>query len=60
MELSKLTTEELDDIIKEVNVLRAPKMARLKLTGGAMSDGYVCACDDIISKLEEMKSKLNK
>ena len=53
-----MTTKDIDAIISEVTKLRAPKEARLKLTGGAMADGYVCACDDIIGRLNELKNEL--
>ena len=53
-----MKTNDIDQIIRIVQELRVPKEARLKLTGGAMADGYVCACDDIIGRLNELKNEL--
>ena len=53
-----MTIKDIDEIIRVVQELRIPKVARLKLTGGVMADGYVCACDDILARLKELKSEL--
>lgn len=53
-----MTTNDIDLIISEVNKLRSPKEAMLKITGGVMVDGYVSACDDIINRLNELKGEL--
>lgn len=48
---------KIDDIIKEVQGIRKPWAEKLNLTGGAMADGAVLACDEILKRLEELKKQ---
>ena len=58
MELSKMTTEELDDIIKEVEGIKKPWNESLQKYHGVMADGAVLACDEVLKMLREMKNRL--
>ena len=58
MELSKMTTEELDDIIKEVENIKKPWNESLQKYHGVMADGAVLACDEILKMLNGMKDRL--
>lgn len=53
-----MKTIDIDKIIKEVRDIRKPWNDTLEVTGGAMADGAVLACDEILEKLEEIKKEL--
>ena len=55
-----MTIKEIESIIKMVQEVRKPWNESLTKYHGVMADGAVLACDEVLKKLNEMKSKLNK
>jgi len=49
-----MNSKDIKKIIEIVQDVRKPWNDRLKVTGGAMADGAVLACDEILDKLKEI------